>query len=209
MKSTFNKSLNFATWVIKDPSPDKIRKVAQIVSEYSLFSIHLRGVVVYYSGHGGSKNGKEYFALASDIFDSNELTSPFEPANPKCRLEDRYRLFLFDCCLTDIKGPPLDTAAPIITANSVLPHYQPSVDFTVVAHAGYVREPSIGNSWEGGIWTHCLCQNIREYAAKKKIFFILSKTREDVINLSRGKVQAPFFEPFSNDFFLKGLITYP
>ena len=98
VKSTFNKSLNFATWVIKDPSLDKIRKVAQIVSEYSLFSIHLRGVVVYYSGHGGSKNGKEYFALASDIFDSNELTSPFEPANPKCRLEDRYRLFLFDCC---------------------------------------------------------------------------------------------------------------
>ena len=44
VKSTF-KSLNFATWVIKDLSPDKIRKVSQIVSEYSLFSIHLSCVL--------------------------------------------------------------------------------------------------------------------------------------------------------------------
>ena len=65
------------------------------MSEYSFFSIHLRCIVVYYSGHGGSKNGREYFALPSAIFDSNELTSPLEPANPKCHLENRYCLFLF------------------------------------------------------------------------------------------------------------------
>ena len=96
--------------------------------------------------------------------------------------------FFFDCCLTDIEGPPLETAAPIIKPNPDLPPYLPGVDYTVVAHAGYVREPSVGNIWEGGVWMHCLCQNIREYPTKETIFFIISKIRDNVNNLTSGKV---------------------
>ena len=204
VKKTFE-DLNFATWVIKDPTPDVTREAVKIVTQYD-FPIGFRGVVVYYAGHGGSYNDKGYFFLPCGgdkhykfLVDS-ELIELFQPKNKECRLANRFRLFLFDCCLKeDNKLEEAPTAQTVITTNPLLPTYQPGDDYTVVAHAAYMREPSKGNFSEGGIWTICLCNNIEKDANEKSISAILEQTRLDVISKTRGAVQAPFHKSIGGD----------
>ena len=176
VRKTFQ-DLNFAIWVIKDPTPDKVREAVEIVTEYN-FPLSFRGVIVYYAGHGGSYNEKGFFILpCSDdkqekfLIDS-ELIAPFQPKNRECHLANRYRLYLFDCCLKEDT-----TAHTIIESNSYLSRYQPEVDYTLVAHAAYIREASKGKFWDGGVWTHCLCDNIKSYGSAKTIGAILNKNK--------------------------------
>ena len=197
--------LNFATWVIKDPTPEKVREAVKIVTEYN-FPLSFRGVVVYYAGHGGSYNDKGYFFLpcGDDKHDKflidNELIAPFQPKNKECRLANRFRLFLFDCCLKEDKeSGEAPTAKTVITTNPLLPTYQPEDDYTVVAHASYLRKPSKGNFSEGGVWTGCLCDNIKKFANDKTISGILEQTRLDVISKTKGAVQAPFHKSIGGD----------
>ena len=203
VKKTFG-DLNFATWVIKDPTPDVTREAVKIVTEYD-FPLSFRGVVVYYAGHGGSYNDKGYFFLpcGNDKHDKflvdSELIAPFQPKNKECRLANRFRLFLFDCCLTeDKKSEEAPTAKTVITTNPLLPTYQPEDDYTVVAHASYLRKPAHGDL-EGGVWTICLCNNIEKYANNKTISAILEQTRLDVISKTHGDVQAPFHKSIGGD----------
>ena len=207
IKETFE-GLNFATWVIKDPTPNKVREAVKIVTEYN-FPLGFKGVVVYYAGHGGSYNEQGFFILPSaddkteNFFIDSELIALFQPKNEKCRLADRYRLFLFDCCLKeDTNSGTIHTPQTVVKSNPNLPRYQPEVDYTLVAHAAYVREASKGKFWDGGIWTHCLCKNIKLDASTKTIGAILNTTRDDVIRETAGKVQAPFYKSMGGDVLL-------
>ena len=207
VKKTFQ-DLNFATWVIKDPTPDKVREAVKIVTEYN-FPLSFRGIIVYYAGHGGSYNEKGFFILpcGDDKHENfpvdSEVIAPFQPKNKDCRLANRYRLFLFDCCLKeDANKGANPTAQTVIESNPNLPRYQPEVDYTLVAHAAYVREASTCKFWDGGVWTHCLCDNIKLHASTKTIGAILNITREDVIKKTAGKVQAPFYKSMGGDVML-------
>ena len=207
VKETFE-GLNFATWVIKDPTPNKVREAVKIVTEYN-FPLGFKGVVVYYAGHGGSYNEQGFFILPSaddkteNFFIDSELIALFQPKNEKCRLADRYRLFLFDCCLKeDTNSGTIHTPQTVIESNPNLPRYQPEVDYTLVAHAAYVREASKGKFWNGGVWTHYLCDNIKLHASTKTIGAILEITRNDVIRETAGKVQAPFYKSMGGDVML-------
>ena len=206
LKKTFE-DLNFATWVNKDPTPDKVREAVKIETEYN-FPLSFRGVIVYYAGHGESYNEKEFFILpcGDDKHDyflvDNDLIAPFQPKNKDCRLANRYRLFLFDCCLKeDVNPGAIATVQTIIESNPYLPHYQPDVDYTLVAHAAYIRDAK-SKFWDGGVWTHCLCDNIKLHASTKTIGAILNKTREDIIKKTAGKVQAPFYKSVGGDVML-------
>ena len=157
VKKTFE-GLNFATWVIKDPTPNKVRKDVKIVTEYN-FPINFRGIIVYYAGHGGSYNEKGFFILPCSedkqqkfLIDS-ELIAPFQPKNRECCLANRYRLFLFDCCLKEDGNPEaIPTAQTVIKSNPYLSHYQPEVDYT----HHYVDSVSIthGSNPRKHIWTY-------------------------------------------------------
>ena len=207
VRKTFQ-DLNFATWVINDPTPDKVREAVKIVTEYN-FPLSFRGIIVYYAGHGGSCDEKGFFFLPCDddkhemfLIDS-EVIAPFQPKNKECRLSNRYRLFLFDCCLKeDANSGKIPTAQTVIEPDLNLPPYQPQVDYTLVAHAAYVREASKGKFWDGGVWTHYLCDNIKSYGSTKTIGAILNITREDVIKKTAGKVQAPFYKAMGGDVML-------
>ena len=207
VKKTFQ-DLNFATWVIKDPTPNKVREAVKIVTEYN-FPLSFKGVVVYYAGHGGSYKEQGFFILPCDdgkleyfLVDS-DLIAPFQPKNKDCHLSDRYRLFLFDCCLKEGANPEeIPPPQTIMESNPNLPCYQPKVDHTLVAHAAYVREASVGKFWDGGVWTHCLCDNIKLHASSKTIGAILEITRNDVIKKTAGKVQAPFYKSMGGDVLL-------
>ena len=65
IKTTFD-GLNFATWVIKNPTPTIMKKAVKIVSEYNFFGIELKWLVFYYAGHGGSIDKKGYLVLPCD-----------------------------------------------------------------------------------------------------------------------------------------------
>ena len=207
VKETFQ-FLNFATWVIKDPTPSKVREAVKTVTEYN-FPLGFRGIIVYYAGHGGSYNEQRFFILPCGddkqvIFPvDSEVIVPFQPKNKECRFANRYRLFLFDCCLKEDANPgAIPTAQTIIESNPNLPRYQPEVDYTLVAHAAYMRESSKGKFWGGGVWTQCLCDNMKLHGSTKTIGAILNKTREDVIKKTAGKVQAPFYKSMGGDVML-------
>ena len=196
IETTFN-SLNFATWVIKNPTPTTMKKVVKIVSEYNYFSIALKWLVFYYAGHGGSIDKKGYFSLPCDSdkhenfpIDS-EVIDKFQPNNPNCHLEDRKRLFLFDCCLNENATETLLTTAPP-PLNPLLPCYQPPNDYTIVVHATYYKGAAHGDFSKGGVWTIKLCENIKQHARDKNVNDILIKTRDEVLHETKYKVQAPF-----------------
>ena len=108
IKTTFD-DLNFATWVIKNPTPTIMKKAVKIVSEYNFFDIELKWLVFYYAGHDGSIDKKGYFVLPCDNdkhenfpIDS-EVIDQFQPNDPNCHFGNHKRLFLFDCCLKEDK----------------------------------------------------------------------------------------------------------
>ena len=196
VKTTFD-GLNYATWVIKNPTPTIMESVVKIVSEYKYFSTELKWIVFYYAGHGGSIDKKGYFILPCDndehkVFPiDSKVIDPFQPGYPNCHLEDRKRLFLFDCCLKEDTTKTIPaTAPPPLDPN--LPCYQPPNDYTIVAHATYYREVARGDFSMGGIWTIKLCHNIRQHAADMEVNDILIKTRDEVVCETKYKVQAPF-----------------
>ena len=196
VKTTFD-GLNYATWVIKNPTPTIMESVVKIVSEYKYFSIELKWVVFYYAGHGGSIENKGYFILPCEnnehkVFPiDSKVIDPFQPGYPNCHLEDRKRLFLFDCCLKEDTTKTLPTTAPP-PLDPYLPCYQPANDHTIVAHATYYRDVSRGDFSMGGVWTIKLCNNIREHATNMDVNDILIKTRHEVVCETKYKVQAPF-----------------
>ena len=186
VKTTF-KNLNYATWVIKNPTPTIMDTVIKIVSEFNYYSIELKVVMLYYTGYGGSIHNNAYILLPSDN-DKNEpylidqrVLSPFKPCNPNCHLDDRKRLFLFDCCLKEdtYAIETLPTTAPR-QFYPYLPCYQPPNDYIIVAFSADYREVCCGYFSEGGVWTFTLCDNINQHAADMEMIDILIKTRDDV-----------------------------
>ena len=210
IKTTFD-GLNFATWVIKNPTPTIMKKSVKIVSEYLYFSIKLKWLVFYYAGHGGSIDKKGYFVLPCDNdkhenFSIDEVINQFQPINPNCHLEDRKRLFLFDCCLKEDTAKTLPTTTPL-PFNPHLPCYQPPNDYTIVVHATYYGGVAQGDYSNGGAWTIKLCDNIKEFAKTKTVNEILSKTRNDVKDMTQYKVQAPFqLINCGDDYLISGML---
>ena len=82
--------------------------------------------------------------------------------------------------------------SPPSLVDCYLPCYQPSNDFTIIAHATYYRRVAHGDFSHGGAWTIKLCDNIRQYAETKEVTDILIKTRDEVINETKFNVQGPF-----------------
>ena len=198
IKTTFE-NLNYATWVIKNPTPTIIDTVVKIVSEFNYYSIELKVVVLYYAGHGGSVHNNPYILLPSDndknerVFIDQRIISPFKPSNPNCHLDDRKRLFLIDCCLKEdnaIETLPTTASRPL---NPYLPCYQPSNDYIISAYSTDYKEVCCGYFSKGGVWTFALCDNINQYARVLNIVAILTKVRLDVIRLTEYAVQGPFF----------------
>ena len=77
IKTTFD-SLNFVTWVIKNPTPTKMKEVVKIVSEYNYFSTKLEWLVFYYSGHCGSidkKNISVYHVTMTNMKNFHQFRS--------------------------------------------------------------------------------------------------------------------------------------
>ena len=151
----------------------------------------------YYAGHGGSIDKKGYFVLPCDndkhknFSIEEEVINQFYPINPNCHLEDRKRLFLFDCCLKEDTTKTLPTTTPT-PLNPHLPCYQSPNDYTIVVHATYYRGVAQGDYSNGGAWTIKLCDNIKEFAKTMTVNEILNKTRNDVKDMTQHKVQVPF-----------------
>ena len=186
VKKTFE-NLNYATWVIKNPTPTIIDTVVKIVSEFNYYSIELKKVVLYYTGYGGSVHNNPYILLPSDndknerVFIDQRIISPFKPSNPNCHLDDRERFFLFDCSLKEdtyaIETLPTTASRPF---NPYLPCYQPSNDYIISAFTMDYREICCGYLSKGGVWTFTLCDNINQHATDMTMINILIKTKDDV-----------------------------
>ena len=185
-KKTFE-NLNYAYWVIKNPTRKIMETVIKIVSEFNYYSIELKSIVLYYTGHGGSLFNSPYLLLPSEndkyerFFVNQEVVPPFQPSNPTCHLDDRKRLLLFDCCLKEAAyaiETSLTTTPPPL--NHYQPNYQLDDDYTMVAYVTYYKEVSRDFS-KGGVWTFTLSDNINEHATSVKVLEILNKKRDDVI----------------------------
>ena len=196
VKTTFY-NINYATWIIKNPTCTIMRNAVKIVSEYNHYPIEFNWVVFYYTGHGGSIDKKGYFILSDDN-DRNEnfpidseVIDRFQPINPNCHLDNRKRLFLFDCCLKEDTTETLPISPPPLVDHN-LPCYQPPYDFTIIAHATYYREVASGHFAYGGVWTSKLCNNIKQHAEDMTVNDILIKTRTEVVSETKFKAQTPF-----------------
>ena len=198
-KKTFE-NLNYAHWVIKNPTRKIMETVIKIVSEFNYYSIELKSIVLYYTGHGGSVFNNPYLLLPSEndkferFYVNQEVVPPFQPSNPTCHLDNRIRIFLFDSCLKEdayaFETPPKITPPPL---NPCQPFYQPDTDYTIIAFAAYYGDVSRGDFSTGGVWTFALLANINEHATSMTVMDILSKTNNDVIFNPMYAGQAPFF----------------
>ena len=182
VEETF-KGLSYAVWVVRKTTPSKMKNAAKIISKYSYYPIEYKWIVVYYAGHGGisKDNNKGYFGFRNELIPFEHVTEPLQPGYEDCCLSNRKRLFLFDCCLTEFKPKKPVKTDPIPTNCYDLPSFMPSHDYTIIAYATFLRNPSIGFSSSGGIWTNVLCDNIKKYASLKKVNEILELTRDEVI----------------------------
>ena len=180
VEETF-KGLSYAVWTVRNTTPSKMKNAAKIISKYRHFPIEYKWIVVYYSGHGGisKDNNKGFFWFQNESTPFEHVIDPLQPGYKGCSLENRKRLFLFDCCLTESQIP-VETD-PIPTNRDDLPSFMPIHDYTIIAYATFLRNPAFGSSSEGGKWTDVLCNNIKKYASLKKVNEILELTRDEVI----------------------------
>ena len=213
VEETF-KGLSYAVWVVRKTTPSKMKNAAKIISKYSYYPIEYKWIVVYYAGHGGiSRENKGFFWFQNESIPFEHVTEPLQPGYDGCNLTNRKRLFLFDCCLK-VSQMPVETD-PIPTNRDDLPSFIPGHDYTTIAYATFLRNPSFGSSSKGGIWTDVLCKNIKKYSSLKKVNEILELTRNGVIHdstilVSDKKPQAPHFTSIGGNGFLvePGTLTH-
>ena len=216
VEKTF-RDLNYAIWVVKKTTPSKMKNAAKIISKYRYYPIEYKWIVVYYAGHGGisKDNNKGFFWFhdQKEPIPFENVTEPLRPGYEDCNLANRKRLFLFDCCLKESLIPV--KTDQISTNCDDLPSFMPSHDFTIIAYATFLRNPSFGSPSDGGIWTDVLCDNIKKHASLKKVSEILELTRDGVIRktitlISDKRPQGSHFTSIGGDGYLveRGTLTY-
>ena len=174
VETTF-KGVNFAVFPVRDPPAEELACLMQAAAEVE-YPYKYAYVAFYFAGHGGTdvKTGNMYVVgLQTD--DSETTILPVEEyiINPLKSLQEKSisRLFFFDCCQSEGKGTEFRgtiTKKPKPTAGELF------------AYATNKGEKSWGDRTKGGIWTHHLCNNIRE--SDEDIIRIVTKTTDDVLN---------------------------
>ena len=220
VKSTFEK-LNFGVWVVRDPTAKQLAAVVHIATNHHyMYSTWCHCIMFYFAGHGGSFNGKEYVIPVRDDGDPNPMyyidegiVYPFQPNNAPL-LGSRFRIFFFDCCLTQTKSTATEpvSSKPL---HSKPPSSLPPRGQCLIAYATSLHYVSGGSYSTGGIWTKHLCNNINEYADNLPLTTILDITYDDVVKETNleGKtldsetstvVQGPHYNSSIGLFYLKG-----
>lgn len=184
-ETTF-KELNFTTFVERNPSGEDIANLVQAAAEVK-YPYRYKYVAFYFAGHGGMDEDEKNFIMGLQLGDGDgsEIVYVDEYiVNPlKCLHEKKIsRLFFFDCCQSKNEGNTF-RAASLGTKKKPKPH-----PGEIVAYATNQGEKSWGDKTNGGIWTYCLCKNLRELY--EPISTILSKTYDDVA-IARNSDQQP------------------
>ncbi len=180
MKSAF-KALNFVVYAEKTATRDEICKIVQAATEYSDYEPSCKCFAFYYAGHGGSDDGHSYI-LPYTIDDTEEklyikegIVDFFSPENNprlgKNPAQDRYRLFFFDCCLSDQDSRDVSKKRSLGNL--------PAGANMLVAYATSMKYKSKGSAGLGGTWTSVLHKNLLQDLS---ITTILDITCDEVIN---------------------------
>ena len=149
-------------------------------------------IAFYFAGHGGiDEFGRPYIlpmkkGITERFYLEENILSPFRPSPDKKKPKKRYtHLFFFDSCLVDTHASSQKTVSLV-----------PSPEF-VIAHATYPGQKSAGTV-EGGVWTGCLCQNLK---CPLSITTILDRTHDEV---KTRLPQWPYHSSCAGELFLKG-----
>lgn len=179
VEKTF-KSFNYAVADFRDCSPHELVGVSAAAANYD-YPESIRSIIIYFAGHGGyNVQNQRAFIMPGESFESRvdvyeDIVKGFEPEYSGHEMKNKYRIFLFDCCLND---PYTDTTATVTKVEKDIPSYLPPRSNCLVAFGTSVKYTSAGDKKGGGYWTSALLENIREYDLP--ITDILEKTHEDV-----------------------------
>ena len=210
------KELNYAVWVVRDPHVHKIEAALKVAIAPDLFPHNFKYVVVYYAGHGGSdENGRAFieplktneYPDPTRYFIQDQIISKFEPKNAP-HLQNVYRLFFFDSCLTNLGTSNMSNVTPqnVAQHESVgTSFFIPPTGYYLVAYATTLGDESL-SYYGGGKWTEKLCENIKKY--DMPITNILDKTWHDVVNEDAGTgrpIQAPHYISSVETLSLRGM----
>ena len=201
---TFKRDLGFAVWQHNDPLLEELACLLQVAAEFN-YPISYKFIVFYYAGHGGSDDGHGYVIPAEDdqcdetnnkLFIDEGIVSPFRPKNAP-NLANRYRLFFFDCCLSESRerGPNI----PKKKQQMKLPAH----GNCLVAYSTFMTNEAAGDTDVGGIWTRYLYENLK---LDLPITSILDITYNEVVEGTQKELslQGPHYVSCIGTVYLKG-----
>ena len=194
ISSAFN-SLNFAVWRERDLTCADIACLMKVAASEKF--PNYKCIAFYYAGHGGIDEHERSFILPMKEKDSDERWFIEENILSNFKNARKRYLFFFDCCLsssstqasesTEVSLPPkiFKLRAPIKC---------------LVAYATAIGHKSQGDKVNGGLWTHTLCEKLKEQLS---LTTILDQTHDVVDKKVKGE-QTPHYESCLGAVYLKG-----
>ena len=208
MTSTF-KELNLAVSSHNNLTSSELISLLHVASTF-VYPPGYRFIVFYYAGHGGvdPDNGSAYvlplqLQEAGDpekVYIEDAIVSRFSTESSPS-LEYRFRIFLFDCCLStqSTRNNPEDLSTK-----------QQKFDLKarggcLVAYATSRSYKSEGDSYRGGLWTYHLHRNLK---LPLTISGVLDRTHDAVMkeSMSSGRIQEPNYHSCIGEVYLKGTV---
>ena len=203
MASTF-KELNFAVITQTDVTASELVSLVNIAAMY-FYPLSYKFIVFYFAGHGGvdDRNGLPYVlplqVLEEKVYIEQQIFSQFSVEN-STSLQYRYRIFLFDCCLSS----PSTRSDPENTSKKPKKFKLEARGGCLVAYSTSRSYKAVGNDYRGGLWTSYLHQNLKYPLA---ISTILDRTHDAVKkeSLESGRIQQPNYHSCIGEVYLRGI----
>lgn len=205
MSKVFTK-IKLAVWEKEDATSATITGMLHVVSTFP-FRNEYKLIFFYFSGHGGSMDGKAFIRTSNKsnnmLFIEKGIVSHLLPKNATLKQYVR-RIFLFDSCLVDntVRYQP----APRQEEISIPPYSN-----VVIAYATSMTSTARANEEEGGVWTRFLAHNMEnmDLSFTTVLEFTwydtvkhLNKVFEDDIRLKNIDPQGPQYTSSTGPIFL-------
>ena len=181
------RNLNFIIYRQENSSLVELSCLVKTVAFGKCFSLKCKYIAFYYAGHGGIDERGDAFMKVKDgndgrFYVDRNMLNHFE----KNKVNKKRRcLFFFDCCLSS--HPKHESGK----------RYYPQVPLRcLAAYATSVGLKSLGDNYEGGVWTRKLCENLKETLS---VSDILDHTHTDV-----GDTQPSVYLSSAGAVFLNG-----
>ena len=210
MTSTF-KELHLAVSSHNDLTSSELISLLHVACTF-VYPPGYQFIVFYYAGHGGidADNGQGYVLPlqlqeagdAEKVYIEDAIVSRFSTEISPL-LEYRYRILLFDCCLStqSTRNNP-DNLSTKPQKFDLKAH-----GGCLVAYATSRSYKSVGDNCRGGLWTYHLHQNLK---LPLPISVVLDRTHDAVRKESRayGRIQEPNYHSCIGEIYLKDTVFW-